>query len=276
MLFDDHGKPADLLVAPYTFVDGVLARYYGFGQPGGGFTKVMRPSGWGLGLLGQGSLLAIGAHSLDTSPTKRGHLVRERLLCGVVPPPPPVVAPLPDPTGAETTRQRYEQLHLAATCAACHRLMDPIGFALEHLDASGRYRAREGRFDIDDRGLAVETSAGDLSFKGPSELGQTLARLPEVGTCLGSFLASYALRAAGARRTFPQPHRLDRRGVGRCRRLRSRPASGQALSKRCGHRSGSQTAAHLNPSRCSRRSTIAIAGATLRKKYRRKKVSPRP
>ena len=154
VVIDDRGKPADLLLASHTFVDGNLAGYYGFGQAGAaGFTRTPRPAGWGVGLLSQGSLLAIGAGSLKTSPTKRGHLVRERLLCNKVPPPPPVVAELPEPTDAETTRQRYEAIHVAEpTCKACHALMDPIGFAFEHLDASGRYREREGRFDIDDRG----------------------------------------------------------------------------------------------------------------------------
>jgi hypothetical protein len=170
VIADDRGKPADLLTASYTFIDGNLARFYGFGQAAPGtFSKVARPAGWGVGLLAQGALLAIEAGSLSTSPTKRGHLVRTRFLCDDVPPPPPVVAELPEPTDAETTRQRYEALHAVnQDCRACHRLMDPIGFALEHLDAVGRYRAREGRFDIDDRAELVGTSAGDLTMKGPS------------------------------------------------------------------------------------------------------------
>jgi hypothetical protein len=194
VLFDDGGKPADLLVAPFTFVDATLARYYGFGQAAPGtFARAMRPAGWGVGLLAQGSLLSIGAGSLSSSPTKRGHLVRERILCNKVPPPPPVVAELPAPTDAETTRQRYEVLHLAdAGCKPCHALMDPIGFGLEHLDAAGRYRAREGRFDIDDSGKLINTSAGDLTFRGPDELARALAPLPEVADCLGDFIAGHA------------------------------------------------------------------------------------
>ena len=101
-------------------------------------------------------MLAIESHSLATSPTKRGMLVRTRLLCGVVPPPPPVVSPLPEPTEADTTRQRYEVLHVADnSCKTCHQMMDPIGFAFEHLDASGRFRAKEGKFDIDDSGVVT-------------------------------------------------------------------------------------------------------------------------
>jgi hypothetical protein len=194
VLLDDKGKPADLLLAPYTFVDGTLSRYYGWGgAPGTAFVRAMRPAGWGVGLLGQGSILAIAAGNLSTSPTKRGHLVRSRLLCQDVPPPPPVVGELPAPTDALTTRQRYEMLHLAADgCRTCHAAMDPIGFGLEHLDASGRYRAKEGRFDIDDRGTLRATSAGDISFAGPTELAQAVARLPETADCVAAFVSSNA------------------------------------------------------------------------------------
>ncbi|MEA2699260.1 MAG: hypothetical protein QOI66_3531 [Myxococcales bacterium] len=194
VVFDDRGKPADLLTAPYTFIDATLARYYGFGAAAGtAFTRVDRPAGWGVGLLAQGGLLAVEAGTLETSPTKRGHLVRTNLLCNIVPPPPPVVSPLPEPTAANTTRERYEKLHATdASCRSCHELMDPIGFGLEHLDASGRYRDKEGAFDIDDSGTMVLTQGGRVAFKGPTELAETLARMPETSDCMAAFMASFA------------------------------------------------------------------------------------
>jgi hypothetical protein len=104
-----------------------------------------------------------------------------------------MVDPLPDPTDAETTRQRYEQLHAkAATCRACHELIDQIGFGFEKLDAVGRHRDREGRFDIDDSGRIAGTSAGTVEFRGPAELSQAVARLPEVAECMASFMAANA------------------------------------------------------------------------------------
>ena len=104
-----------------------------------------------------------------------------------------MVADLPPPTEAETTRQRYETLHAAdPACKACHTLFDPIGFGFEHLDATGRYRDKEGRFDIDDSGVVTSTSAGDLSFRGATELANALAKLPEVSDCVASYLAAYA------------------------------------------------------------------------------------
>ena len=196
VLFDDKGKPADLMTAPFTYLNARLATFYGFGQAeavGDDFVRVARPANWGLGLVAQGAILSIAASNKTTSPTKRGHLVRERFLCTTVPPPPAVVAPLPEPTEAETTRQRYEKLHVAADeCKGCHALMDNIGFGLEHLDTTGRYRAVEGRFDIDDSGALASTSAGDLKFKGSAELARALGQLPEVSDCMADFASAYA------------------------------------------------------------------------------------
>jgi hypothetical protein len=144
-------------------------------------------------LLAQGALLSVESHSKSTSPTKRGFFVRTRLLCQPVPPPPPVVGDLPPPTEGETTRQRYETLHAADPgCKSCHQMFDPIGFAFEHLDATGKYRPKEGKFDIDDSGHVSSTSQGDLAFRGPTELATKLAGLPEVSGCVASFMAAYA------------------------------------------------------------------------------------
>jgi hypothetical protein len=195
VVLEDRGKVADLLTAPYTFVDATLARYYGFGAaPGADFVRVPRPPEWGVGLLSQGSILAVAANGLSTSPTRRGHLIRTTLMCNVVPPPPPVVDPIPEPTEARTTRQRYEELHSNyPACKACHAMMDPIGFAFEHLDTAGRYRAREGTWDIDDSAVVTASSRGDLHVKGAAELARAIATLPEVNDCLASYLAAYAL-----------------------------------------------------------------------------------
>lgn len=194
VLLDDKGTASSLLTANYTFVDAKLAQYYGYpAPPTANFTKVTRPAEWGVGLLSQGALLAVESHSKSTSPTKRGYFVRTRLLCHAVPPPPPVVGDLPPPTEGETTRQRYETLHAGdPACKGCHQMFDPIGFGFEHLDATGKYRAKEGKFDIDDSGSITSTSQGDLPFRGATELATKLASLPEVSSCVASFMAAYA------------------------------------------------------------------------------------
>jgi hypothetical protein len=74
--------------------------------------------------------------------------------------------------------------------------MDQIGFAFEHLDAAGRYREKEGKFDIDARGVVTDTSAGELRFNGPTELAQAIAKLPEVGDCAASHATAYAFGAS--------------------------------------------------------------------------------
>ena len=192
---EDRGKVADLVTAPFTFVDSRLAAYYGFGGGGGaGYQRVNRPPEWGVGLLAQGSVMAVAANGLSTSPTRRGHLVRTGIMCNIVPPPPPVVSPIPEPTEAKTTRQRYEELHSNyPQCRTCHQMMDPIGFAFEHLDAAGHFRAKEGQWDIDDSALVTGTSQGDLQVEGPTELARALATLPEVSDCLAAYVGAYAL-----------------------------------------------------------------------------------
>jgi hypothetical protein len=195
VIFDDRGSVKNLLSAPYTFVDPTLAKYYGFGAATGTtFVRADRPASWGVGLLAQGSMLSVQANSLSTSPTRRGHLVRTRLLCDVVPPPPPVVGPISPPSETQTTRQRYEMLHESnASCKGCHQMMDWIGFGFEHLDAAGRYRALENKFEIDDSATVLDTSAGDLKVKGPTELATALSTLPEVNDCVAAYMAAYAL-----------------------------------------------------------------------------------
>jgi hypothetical protein len=193
VILTDKGTVSDLMTAPYTMVDSRLAKYYGFGATtGAGFTKATRPPEWGVGLLAQGSVMAVLANGLYTSPTRRGHMVRT-LMCEPVPPPPPTVNPVAEVNDFKTTRQRYEELHSAnPECHSCHTLMDPIGFAFEHIDSAGRYRLKEGKFDIDDSGTLTRDK-GDLTFKGPTELSNALSKLPEINACMAAYMAAYAL-----------------------------------------------------------------------------------
>lgn len=191
VVFDQGGDVADLLTSPVSVVEPSLASYYGWTGVGAGTGPTMRPDGWGVGLLAQGSLLAINAGNAFTSPTQRGVLVRERLLCADMPPPPPVVGDLPPPTGAQTTRQRYEQHTGNPSCSGCHALMDPIGFAFEHLDATGKYRETENGFTIDTGGRIAGLDE-EITVNGPVELATALASRPEPATCMAAFMAASA------------------------------------------------------------------------------------
>jgi hypothetical protein len=193
VVLDERGGIADLLTSTESVVDPALAGYYGWPATANG--EAVRPDGWGVGLLAQGSLLAINAGNTFTSPTRRGKLVRERFLCGDIPPPPPVVGDIPPSTGADTTRQRYEAHSANSACSGCHQMMDPIGFAFEHLDAGGKYREQENGFPIDATGklAGFTTAAGaPVTFDGPVELASALAAQPETSACVASFLASHA------------------------------------------------------------------------------------
>lgn len=201
VVVEDQGGVADLLLADYTTLDSSLASYYGFGGSGGDFDVVPRPEQWGVGLLAQGSLLVANAHVDASSPTQRGLLVYERLLCRQRPPVPGDVPSLEPPSpGATTTRERYEVQHMANDgCRSCHVLFDPIGFAFEHFDAAGRYRADESGLAIDASGTIPSGVVTDeeLAFDGLTELSTTLAAEPAVTDCVSGLTATYVFGGAG-------------------------------------------------------------------------------
>jgi hypothetical protein len=130
------------------------------------------------GLLGKGAILLVTSHATRTSPVIRGKWILENIIGTPPPPPPPDVPALPDPAaGVPTTmRERVEAHRRAATCAACHRLLDPLGFALEPLDAVGRLRTRDHGAPIDASGRLMDGTP----VTGPASLRAALARNPDV------------------------------------------------------------------------------------------------
>ena len=199
-----RGGVREILTASYTFLDGALSQLYGFGGvTGTSFQLVERPAGQGLGLLSQGSMLAGSAHSDASSPTLRGLLVYERLLCHQKPPPLAMIPAIEPPApGAKTTRERYEISHGAnPSCAACHRYFDPIGFGFEHYDEAGRYRADEQGLPINASGMVRNYPEGEVAFEfdGLDDLAAQLADHDEVSDCVSGLAAAYAFAGAGGR-----------------------------------------------------------------------------
>ena len=138
----------DLLDSDYTFVNERLARHYGIPNIyGPDFRRVPVPSDARRGLLGHGSLLLVTSNPNRTSPVMRGKWILENLLGTPAPLPPPDVPPLEEkPTAtAKSVRERIEQHRASPACAGCHKIMDPIGLALENFDAVGRWRTRGRR-----------------------------------------------------------------------------------------------------------------------------------
>ena len=137
----------ELLTANYTFLNEQLARHY---DVEGVYGSHFRLHEWNddrrHGLLGHASLLTVTSYANRTSVVLRGKWVLETLLGSPPPPPPPNVPPLAesDRTNPTSLRERMEQHRQNPVCASCHRRMDPLGFAMEHFDAVGRWRETDG------------------------------------------------------------------------------------------------------------------------------------
>ena len=198
LLFDsvlrEDRSTLDLLAADYTFVNERLARHYGIPNVRGShFRRVELDDDARGGLLGHGSILTVTSYANRTSPVNRGKWVLENILGTPPPPPPPDVPELETAEGAEplSMREAMEQHRANPVCASCHRLMDPLGLSLEHFDAIGRWRDREGG------GAAIDAS-GELPdgtpFDGPSGLRAALLRHPDrFVTTVAEKLMIYAL-----------------------------------------------------------------------------------
>jgi len=170
-----------LLDADYTFVNERLAKHYGIpGVYGTRFRRVHIPDPNRRGLLGEGSILGLTAIANRTSPTIRGRYVLSVLLNTPPPPPLPSVPALDKSAvpGRKMTVREQVELHRAnPVCASCHRNIDPVGFALENFDSTGRWR------DTTEDGLPIDT-AGVLPdgtpVNGPVQLREALLKRPEV------------------------------------------------------------------------------------------------
>ncbi len=185
----------ELLTADYTFLNERLARHYGVrGVYGSDFRRVTLTDPNRRGLLGQGSILTVTSYPDRTSPVGRGKWVLENVLGTPPPPPPPNVPelePAEDAGKVLAMRERMEQHRANPVCASCHRLMDPLGLALENFDAIGRWRGHmPGGIAIDASGALPDGTP----FDGPADLRKLLVRNPEqFVTVVTEKLLTYAL-----------------------------------------------------------------------------------
>ena len=212
----ENGSFLDFFRSNTVFLNSDLARLYNIQPPAQEFAAVQFPlDSDRAGILGSALFLSLTSKPSDSSPTERGLFVREHFLCQIVPPPPPGVnTNLPPPTDAKPLSNREQlAMHLTSpNCAACHRLIDPIGFGLEHYDAIGRYRAtqRVTVFPTLDEiktktktkptlyELPIEASGSvrglpNSEFKSPRQLGGILAESAVCQKCLVKQLFRYAV-----------------------------------------------------------------------------------
>jgi hypothetical protein len=170
----------DLIKADYTFLNERLAKHYGIPHVyGGRFRRVALDANQERGgLLRHGSILTVTSYATRTSPVIRGKWVLENIL-GTPPPPPPANVPsLSDNTVSASLpiRERLAEHRSNASCASCHRLIDPVGFSLEQFDAVGRWRTLEEGKPVDAAGGLPDGS----EFHGVAGLEEALLNRPEL------------------------------------------------------------------------------------------------
>lgn len=212
----ENGNFMELFTSNYAYLNNDLAQLYGLPAPKQQFARVDFPAdSKRAGILGEATFLTLTSKPAETSPTERGLFIREHFLCQIVPPPPPGVnTTLPPPTDEKPlTNRGMLQAHLSNnTCSACHRLIDPIGFGLEHYDAIGHYREQqlvtiyptfdemkhrikikptEHRLTLESTGFVLGIPHSD--FENPRALGQILANEPACQKCIVKQLFRYAV-----------------------------------------------------------------------------------
>ncbi|NKB89327.1 MAG: DUF1592 domain-containing protein [Acidobacteria bacterium] len=181
-LVDDDGSVLDLLTADYTFVDERLAKHYGIPNiVGSEFRRVPVADPNRYGLLGHGSMLASTSHANRTSPVLRGKWIMEVLLGSPPPPPPPDIPDLeeisPVVGGRElTVREQLEEHRANPSCQSCHRVIDPLGLALENFDVTGAWRVRDHGEWVDPTGELYDGTP----LSGPADLRAALLVRSEV------------------------------------------------------------------------------------------------
>ncbi len=194
VLFDENRPWQDLWRFTETYIDAGLAEHYGLEHPGGdGPAWVPYGDSGRQGLLSHGSFLSVGAKFDDTSPTLRGKVVRERIFCEEVAPPPPEVNtddPISEEEG-ECKLERYSA-HASGGCANCHDFMDPIGFGLERYDQEGRYREHDN-----DKPQCVIAGVGEVAgigtFEGPAGLADLVLETGHLDRCAVTQVFRFAM-----------------------------------------------------------------------------------
>jgi len=195
---EDRGL-SDLLTADYTYVNERVARHYGLANvTGNQFRRVAVPDER-RGILGHGSVLMLTSIADRTSPVMRGKWVMEVLLGSPPPPPPPNVPALEETKGTTETgrtlsvRERMEQHRSNPACTSCHRVIDPLGLALENFDATGKWRVKDGGAPVDAGGRLFDGT----SIDGPAGLRSAVLRHQDA--FLLSFTRSLLTYALGRR-----------------------------------------------------------------------------
>jgi hypothetical protein len=149
-------------------------------------------------VLTQGSILMMTSVADRTSPVQRGKWVMQVMLGSPPPPPPPNVPTLEETGGSKdgkvlSVRERMEEHRKNPACTSCHRVIDPLGLALEHFDVTGQYRIKDNGVPVDATGTLYDGS----QMEGVEGLRQALLKYKDA--MLASFTESLMTYALGRR-----------------------------------------------------------------------------
>ena len=186
----------ELLTSGEIYMNGRLASYYGQNLPtDADFQKVAVEPQQRAGILSHPYLMAAFAHTATSSPIHRGVFIARGVLGLALRPPPMAIAPLsPDLLPTMTTRERVELQTRGDSCQTCHATINPLGFALERFDASGRLRQQEKGRPIDASGSYLTREGKRVEFTGARDLAQFLATSDEVQQAFVEHLFQYLVK----------------------------------------------------------------------------------
>jgi hypothetical protein len=187
------GKLTTLLTAKYGFTDTGLAKIYGATAAGTGLQKTDLNPDQRAGILTQGAFLAAHAKADESFPIARGRTVADRLLCKDLPLPPDDIPDPKEPGPNLSTRERFEEHGRNPCAAACHNIIDPLGFAFENFDATGAWRTMDGGKAVNAAG-AVEVDGRMQSFNNAVALAGILSTSTDVADCMAKQFLRFALR----------------------------------------------------------------------------------
>jgi hypothetical protein len=212
----------DLLNADFTFVNERTARHYGIPNvTGNEFRRVTVPE-YRRGILGHGSVLTLTSIATRTSPVMRGKWVMEVLLGTSPPPPPPNVPALEETKGTAdsgkslSVRQRMEQHRSNPACTSCHRVIDPLGLALDNFDVTGKWRINDGDAPVDASGTLFDGT----TVEGPAGLRAAVLRHQDAFlTSFTESLMTYALGRRVEPADMPTVRRIIRNAAARDYRM---------------------------------------------------------
>ena len=205
----------DLLTADHSYINEQIALIYGIEDiKGGGFRRVVLKDPKRHGLLGKGAVLMLTANPNRTAPVLRGAWILDRVL-GTPPNNPPPGVPALSETKADkpTTVRGLVELHRKnPTCAACHAVMDPLGFSLENFDTVGEFHTidPQSRQPIDTAAVMPDGT----KIAGPEDLSKVLAgRGDQFANTITQRLMTYAVGRPVDYHDMPTVRRITRQAA---------------------------------------------------------------